>query len=107
MPECNHEEEDTRIPIYLKDALENCATTCLVICTVNTDVIVIIVGKLYCSCVNSIWNWKNLLHINAICNALGREKSISLPFFTQLLAMIQPVHFWGKERSHHGMHGKH
>ena len=43
---CNHEEGDARILIHLQDALNNGATTCLVH-TVNTDVTVIIVGKLY------------------------------------------------------------
>ena len=46
MPECNHEEADTRMLIHLQDALKNGATTCLVR-TVDTDVIVIIVGKLH------------------------------------------------------------
>ena len=46
MPECNHEEADTWMLLHLLDALENGATTCLV-CTVDTDVIVIIVGKFH------------------------------------------------------------
>ena len=47
------------------------------------------------------------LHINAICKALGREKAIALPIFTQLLAVIQLLHFLGKGRRQHGIHGKH
>ena len=43
---CNHEEGDARILIYLQDALNNGATTCL-LCTVDTDVIVILAGKFY------------------------------------------------------------
>ena len=43
---CNHEEGNARILIHLQDALNNGSTTCLVR-TVDTDVIVIIAGKLY------------------------------------------------------------
>ena len=46
MPECNHEEADTGMLLHIQDALENGATTCLVR-TVDTDVIVIIVGKFH------------------------------------------------------------
>ena len=46
MQACNHEEADARILIHLQDALNNDATTCL-LCTVDTDVIVIIAGKFY------------------------------------------------------------
>ena len=90
MPECNHEETDTRMLIHLQDALENGATTCL-IRTVDTDVIVMIVGKLHYlrgqHPVADVWiafgTGRNFryLHINAIYNALGREKAIALPIF--------------------------
>ena len=46
MQACNHEKADARILVHLQDALNNGATTCLVR-TVDTDVIVIIVGKFY------------------------------------------------------------
>ena len=46
MDSSNHEEADTRILVHLQDALNNGTTTCLVH-TVNTDVVVIIVGKLH------------------------------------------------------------
>ena len=116
MPECNHEEADTRMLIHLQDALENGANTCLVR-TVDTDVIVIIVEKVHYlreqHPAADMWiafgTGRNFryLHINAICNALGREKAIALPIFTQLLAVIQLLNFLGKGRSQHGMHGKH
>ena len=112
MPECNHEEAYTRMLIHLQDALENGANTWLV----RTDVIVIIVEKVHYlreqHLAADVWiafgTGRNFryLHINAICNALGREKAIALPIFTQLLAVIQLLHFLGKGRSQ-GMHGKH
>ena len=90
MPECNHEEAGTRMLIHLQDALENGATTCLVR-TVDTDVIVIIVGKLhylheqhpaaYVWIASGTGRNFRYLHINAICNALRREKAIALPIF--------------------------
>ena len=109
MPECNHEEADTRMLIHLQDALDTCLVR-----TVDTDVIVIIVDYLREQHpAADVWiafgTGRNFryLHINAICNALGREKTIALPIFTQLLAVIQLLHCLGKGRSQHGMHGKH
>ena len=107
MPECNHEEADTRMLLHLQDALENGANTCLV-CTVDTDVIVIIVEKVHYlreqHPAADVWiefgTGRNFryLHINAICNALGREKAIALPIFTQLLAVIYNFYiFWERE----------
>ena len=103
-----------RMLIHLQGALENGATTCLVR-TVDTDVIVIIVGKLHYlreqHPAADVWiafgTGRNFryLHINAICNALGREKAIALPIFHSALLQLLP--FWGKGRSQHGMHGKH
>ena len=73
IPQCDHEEADTRLIIYLIDALKKGLSTCLVR-TVDTDVIVVLIGKLpYLITINSdanIWvafgknfaNW----HINTI-----------------------------------------
>ncbi|KAG0719349.1 hypothetical protein GWK47_050662 [Chionoecetes opilio] len=48
MPPCDHEEADTRIVVHLQDALESGCTTCLVR-TVDTDVLVILIGKYHIS----------------------------------------------------------
>ena len=73
MTECDHEEADTRMLIHLLDALQNGCTNCLV-CTVDTDVLVILLGKFHhlstlCQGVN-IWvafgsgkNYTSLHHI--------------------------------------------
>ena len=87
---CDHEEADTRLLIHLQDPLLNSCTKYLVR-TVDTDVVVILVGKLHhliniCNDVN-IWvsfgTGKNFTyyHINAIYEELGREKSLALPVF--------------------------
>ena len=44
MQPCDHEEADTRMLVHLQDALRDGATTCLVR-TVDTDVVVILIGK--------------------------------------------------------------
>ena len=45
MGQCNHEEADTRIVVHVRHALERGAESVLVR-TVDTDVVVILVGKL-------------------------------------------------------------
>ena len=90
MPQCDHEEADTRLVVHIADALKKGLSTCLV-CTVDTDVIVILIGKFpYLTAVNSDANiWvafgvgKNFVfwYINTICSNLGEAKSITLPFF--------------------------
>ena len=57
---CNHKVGDSRILIHLQDALSNGATTCLVF-TVDTDVIVIIVGTFF---------WKAWKSFPEVTNAL-------------------------------------
>ena len=90
--------------IHLQDALENGATTCL-IRTVDTDVIVI-VGKFHYlrdqHPAADVWiafgTGRNFryLHINAICNALGREKAIALPIFHSVTGCDTTSTFLGK-----------
>ena len=68
--------------VHLLDAIANGATTCLVH-TVNTDVVVIIAGKLHVLLeehpASDIWvafeTGKNFryVHISAVCSALGKQ----------------------------------
>ena len=107
MPECNHEDADTRMLIHLQDALENGGNNCLVR-TVDTDAIVIIVEKLHYlreqHPAADVWiafgTGRNFryLHINAICNALGREKAIALPIFHSVTGCdTTSTFFWERE----------
>ena len=85
-----HEEADTRMLVHLKAALENGLTSFLVR-TVDTDVIIILLGKYHgirqvCSRLN-LWvrfgvgkTVKNI-HINATFEHLGVKVSRALPFF--------------------------
>ena len=105
MQACNHEEADTRILIHLQDALDNGATTCLVR-TVDTDVIVIIVGKFYDLLQQypaaDIWlafgtgtKFRHI-HINTMYEALGIQKSIALPVFHSFTGCDTTSVFFGK-----------
>ena len=90
MSDCSHEEADTRMLVHLRAALENGLTSFLVR-TVDTDVIIILLGKYHgirqvCSRLN-LWVHfgvgkavKNI-HINATFEHLGAKVSRALPFF--------------------------
>ena len=92
MASCDHEEADTRLIVHIVDALTltKGRNTCLVR-TVDTDIVVILVGTFhYFTTLNlnaNIWvafgsrRIFSFLHINTICQNLGREKSLALPFF--------------------------
>ncbi len=87
---CNHEEADTRIIIHVKDSLQRGNNT-IMIRTVDTDVVVLLVGHFYSLCEQhpnvDIWvafgTGKHFCyyHINTICSNLGVEKSWALPPF--------------------------
>ena len=105
MQSCDHEEADTRILVHLQDALDNGTTSCLVR-TVDTDVVVIIIGKFSALITNhpaaDIWiafgTGKNFMyiHINAICNNLGQCKSMALPIFHCFTGCDTTSAFYGK-----------
>ena len=46
MPQCNHEEADTRIIIRVQDSLLR-GTNTIMICTIDTDIIVLFIGHFY------------------------------------------------------------
>ena len=73
MTQCDHEEADNRMLIHLLDVLGNGCTNCLV-CTVDTDVLVILLGKFHhlvalCQDVN-VWiafgSGKNYTHYHLV-----------------------------------------
>eukprot|EP00745_Piridium_sociabile_P012394 TRINITY_DN190_c0_g1_i6.p1 TRINITY_DN190_c0_g1~~TRINITY_DN190_c0_g1_i6.p1 ORF type:complete len:743 (+),score=169.21 TRINITY_DN190_c0_g1_i6:247-2475(+) len=105
MPRCDHEEADTRIVVHLKDALDKGCTNCLVR-TVDTDVVAILIGK-YHSLTSqhqmaAIWvafgTGKNFMYldINAICHALGKDRSTALPIFHSFTGCDTTSAFFGK-----------
>ena len=44
MPSCDHKEADTQLSVHIVDAL-NKGQSIFLVCTVDTDVVVILVGK--------------------------------------------------------------
>ena len=107
MPLCGREEADTRILFHLQDALATGSTTCLVP-TVDTDVVVIIIGKFHTLLTKhpaaDIWiafrTGKNFtyMHIIAIYHALGKDKYMSLPIFHCFTGCDTTSAFFGKDK---------
>lgn len=109
MPNCNHEEADTRIIVHLEDAVSkingNAPVTTL-IRTVDTDVVVILIGKFYdlIELQDNLQIWvafgmgKNYryLSINRISEALGEAKSRALPLFHAFSGCDTTSQFNGK-----------
>ena len=102
---CSHEEADSRICIHVQDALKKGARNILV-STVDTDVIVILVSTyfhfcdVFCDvsiCVG-FGHGKYFRHysINITCQKLGRETSVSLPFFHAFTGCDTTSHFLGR-----------
>lgn len=90
MLHCNHEEADTRIVVHVLHALEAGLTT-IVVRTVDTDVVIILVGKFHDMYLRNpqaeIWvafgmgTHFSFISINDICFALGDLRSRALPVF--------------------------
>lgn len=90
MGQCNHEEADTRIVVHVRHALERGAESILVR-TVDTDVIVILVGKLHDLLAYNtrakVWvafgmgRHFSFININRICSNLGEARARALPVF--------------------------
>ena len=86
-----------RIVLHLVDSLTNGFSTCLV-WTVDTDIIVVILGQLHHLLTLNpsarIWiafgtgKAFKYLNINSISHAIGHDKSLALPIFHSLLAVI-------------------
>ena len=70
MADSDHEEADTRIVLHVNHALQR-GTNKILIRTVDTDVIVTLIGQFKNN--NGIWDWKFFCYycINTICRNLG------------------------------------
>lgn len=94
---------------YMQDAIENGHTTCL-IHTVDTDVIVIPIGKYYqfCTVCPAVDIWVafgvgrtfNYIHINTLAQALGKDKSIALLAFRNFTGCDSVSSFFGSGKWH-------
>ena len=105
MSTCDHEEADTRVCVHIMDALDKGANK-IYVRTVDTDVIVIVVGVFYelqrkCSDVD-IWvafgmgKHFQYHHINGICQYLSERKCKGLPFYHAFTGCDTNSQFLGK-----------
>ena len=101
----NHEEADTRMCLHVADAVHKGATN-VIVSTVDTDVVVILVGT-FCQLKKmrpdvQLWvafgNGKHYkrYHINSICEQLGEDKCVALPFFHAFTGCDTTSQFNGK-----------
>lgn len=94
MADCNHEEADTRIVVHIVHAIQSGNAKSIIVRTVDTDVIVVLVGK-FCHLKSlqsdlDLWvafgtgrNYR-YISINSIYIHLGEARSKSLPLFHAL-----------------------
>ena len=91
MGNCSHEEADTRIVVHVLDSVQVGDARTVQVRTVDTDVIVILVGKFHDLQAHKsdidIWvafgmgKHFSFVSINRICSVLGEAKSRALPIF--------------------------
>ena len=105
MPNCNHEEADTRIVVHVLHAFQQGLTN-VQVRTVDTDVVVVLIGvfhKLLLSQPKAdIWVAfgveKNYRHysINVLSTSLGTKRSQALPMLHAISGCDTTSAFWGK-----------
>ena len=115
MANSDHEEADTRIVLHVHDSLER-GSRKIMIRTVDTDVIVILIGHFY-SIVDhypdaDLWvafgtgKHFRYYHLNTICGCLGRKQSRCLPPFHAFTGCDSTSSFYGKtKKKQHGLPG--
>ena len=105
MPNCNHEEADTRIVVHVLLSLQQGLTTAQVR-TVDTDAVVVLIGvfhKLLLSQPKAdIWiafgvgKKYRLNSINTLSTSLGTRRSQALPMLHVISGCDTTSAFWGK-----------
>ena len=105
--DCNHEEADTHLVIHVYDALQRGAKK-VMIRTVDTDVVVILVGQFYHIVSQyseaEIWvafgTGKQFRYysINHVCTNLGTERSHCLPPFHAFTGCDTTSSFFGRTK---------
>ena len=94
MTDCTDEEADTRIVVHILYAVQVEEAKTVLVRTVDTDVLVILVGKLHVlkevQLELDLWlafgmgrNFR-FISVNSICAILGKPRSTSLPVFHAL-----------------------
>ena len=108
MPECNHEEADTRIVVQVLHAIQVNQAKSVLVTTVDTDVIVILIGKFHhlkaIQPVLDLWV-EFVMGRNFSFISVGEVRSRSLPVFHALSGCDTTSTSMRKARSPHGRHG--
>lgn len=114
MPQCDHEEADTRIIVHVKDSLER-GSNSVMVRTVDTDVVALLIGHFYDLCEHNpsadVWvgfgtgKQFRYYHINTVCKHLGRDKCKALPSFHAFTGCDTTSPSLGKVRSLPGWPG--
>ena len=107
MPNCSHEEADTRIVVHIARALEQGAKT-IYVRTVDTDVVVILAGAFFdliaTQPLANTWvtfvmgKHYRFYHNIAICSRLGEPQSRALPVFHAYSGCDTTSTFKGKSK---------
>ena len=103
MTDCTHEEADTRIVVHILHAIQVEEAKTVLVRTVDTDVLVILVGKLHVlkEVQPELDLWlafgmgRNILFIS-VNSILGKPRSTSLPVFHALTGCDTTSCFFGK-----------
>lgn len=105
VPECDHEEADTRVCLHIADALQN-GVQRIVVRTVDTDIVVILLGVFGQLLDNypyiDMWvafgmgqNFREI-HINSVFKTLGKDSCMALPGFHAFTGCDTTSQFQGK-----------
>ena len=114
MPQCYHEEADTRMMFHLKHMIENNMQK-ICIKTVDSDVIVILVGLFFkiAAQVDDVWveygagKYMQYISIRTMYNQLGESRAKALLFFTHSLVQIPHLHSATRAKKQPGILGRH
>lgn len=115
MPECNHEEADTRIVVHILHAIQDGQAKAVLVRSVDTDVVVILIGKFhFLRAVQpdlELWvtfgmgrNF-SFISVNSICDDLGQSGQSLYRFSTLSVVAIPPQHSSAKAKCLRGKHG--
>ena len=105
MSDSTHEEADSRLFLHIMEALEE-GNNCIMIRTVDTDVVVICMGKFHDVLARypdfHLWirfgtgNSVKTIYLNTVCATAGKDISRGLPFFHALTGCDTTSAFKGK-----------
>ena len=104
---CSQEEADSRIFVHVKDMAQNRHAK-VMICTVDTDVVVIAVAKFLQIGLQELWVARcRCIAVHQIVSSIGAEKSQALVFFHAFTGCDTVSFFSNRGKKSAGRHGRH